>query len=97
MEKKERISKYFARSLAIVNQMKANGEDIKELHIVEKILRTLTERFEGKVTSIEESQDLNAMMMLEFNGVLRNLGFWEVCAAAVFGGGSGGLAVVAGG
>ncbi|KAL6179776.1 hypothetical protein ACLB2K_046447 [Fragaria x ananassa] len=41
--------------------MKANGEDIKDLQIVENILRTLTERFEGKVTAIEESQDLNAM------------------------------------
>ncbi|PRQ23286.1 putative RNA-directed DNA polymerase [Rosa chinensis] len=61
MEKKESISDYFARTLAIANQMKANGEVIKELQIVEKILRTLTERFEGKVTAIEESQDLNAM------------------------------------
>ncbi|XP_004309225.1 PREDICTED: uncharacterized protein LOC101296730 [Fragaria vesca subsp. vesca] len=61
MEKKESISEYFARTLAMVNQMKANGEDIKELQIVEKILQTLMERFEGKVIAIKESQDLNAM------------------------------------
>lgn len=71
MERKESISDYFSRTLAIVNQMKANGEAIADLQVVEKILRTLTERFEGKVTAIEESRDLSAMTVDELMGSLQ--------------------------
>ncbi|KAL6289927.1 hypothetical protein ACE6H2_007437 [Prunus campanulata] len=38
---------------------------MKELHIVEKILRTLTDRFEGKVIAIEETYDLSTITKSE--------------------------------
>ncbi|XP_004304866.1 PREDICTED: uncharacterized protein LOC101300551 [Fragaria vesca subsp. vesca] len=71
MEKRESNSDYFSRTLAIVNQMKANGEVLSNLQVVEKILRTLTDRFEGKVTAIEESRDLAAVTVDEFMGSLQ--------------------------
>ncbi|CAL8991939.1 unnamed protein product, partial [Prunus brigantina] len=52
-------------------KMKANGEEMKELQIVEKILRTLTERFEGKVTAIEETRDLSTLTVDELQGSLQ--------------------------
>ncbi|XP_021823771.1 uncharacterized protein LOC110765027 [Prunus avium] len=71
MERKESISDYFSRTLSLANQMKANGEDMKELLIVEKILRTLTDRFEGKVTAIEETRDLSTLTVDELQGSLQ--------------------------
>ncbi|KAL6225478.1 hypothetical protein ACLB2K_004328 [Fragaria x ananassa] len=71
MEKRESISDYFSRTLAIVNQMKANGEVLSNLQVVEKILQTLTNRFEGKVTTIKESRDLAAVTVDELMGSLQ--------------------------
>ncbi|CAL9023491.1 unnamed protein product, partial [Prunus brigantina] len=65
------VSDYFTRTLALANQMKANGEEMKELQIVEKILRTLTDRFEGKVTAIEETRDLSTLTVDELQGSLQ--------------------------
>ena len=71
MEKSESISDYFSRTLALVNQMKANGETIGDQQIVEKILRTLTLQFEYNVTSIEESWDLSILTVDELMGSLQ--------------------------
>lgn len=71
MEKSESISDYFSRTLALVNQMKANGETIGDQQIVEKILRTLTLQFEYIVTSIEESRDLSILTVDELIGSLQ--------------------------
>lgn len=50
----EILSDSFSRTLALVNQMKANGEDVTDLQVMEKILRTLTAQYEYKVTAIEK-------------------------------------------
>lgn len=71
MEKSESISDYFSQTLALVNQMKANGETIGDQQIVEKILRTLTLQFEYIVTSIEESRDLSILTVDELIGSLQ--------------------------
>ena len=71
MEKSESISDYFSRVLALVNQMKANGETFGDQQIVEKILRTLTLQFEYIVTSIEESRDLSVLTVDELIGSLQ--------------------------
>ncbi|XP_073221560.1 uncharacterized protein [Cicer arietinum] len=53
----ERISK------TITNQMKANGEVMTEVMIIEKILRTLTQRYDHIVMAIEESKNLDTMKL----------------------------------
>eukprot|EP00253_Pinus_taeda_P023378 PITA_23378 len=50
----ESIASYFLRVDEIVNPMKNMGEEIKEATIVEKILRSLSPKFESKVYAIEE-------------------------------------------
>ncbi|XP_062080412.1 uncharacterized protein LOC133785172 [Humulus lupulus] len=61
MEESESISDYFARLLAIVNQLRRNGEDVSEVKVIEKILRTVTPTFEYIATNIEENKDLKTM------------------------------------
>ncbi|KAL3726642.1 hypothetical protein ACJRO7_031537 [Eucalyptus globulus] len=56
MHDSESISVYFDRVQTIVNQPRVNGEELQDVQIVEKILRSLTERFDYVVAAIEEAK-----------------------------------------
>jgi len=61
MHSDESISSYFLRVDGIVNHMRNLGEEIKEATSVEKILRSLSSKFESKVSTIEGKQDLQTI------------------------------------
>ena len=50
--------------------MKNMGEEIKEATLVEKILRSLSSKFESKVSTIEEKQDLQSITAVQVHGIL---------------------------
>jgi len=50
----ECVANYFLRMDEIVNYMKNMGEEMKEVTLVEKVLRSLSGKFESKVSAIEE-------------------------------------------
>eukprot|EP00253_Pinus_taeda_P033627 PITA_33627 len=54
----------------IVNYMKNLGEEIKEVVMVEKVLRSLSSKFDSKVSAIEEKQDLQSITMSQLHGIL---------------------------
>lgn len=56
MKNEESIDDYFARVMVVSNKMRSNGESMSDSKIVEKILRTLTEKFSYVVVSIQESR-----------------------------------------
>jgi len=58
MHSDESIASYFLRIDKVLNCMKNLGEEIKEVTLVEKILRSLSAKFESKLSAIEEKQDL---------------------------------------
>lgn len=55
------MDEYFAGTLVIINKMKANGEDKGATTVIEKILRSMTPKFNYFVCSIEESKDTNTL------------------------------------
>ena len=46
------------------------GEIIPEPKIVRKVLRSLLERFHAKITAIEESKDIDQILLTELDGNL---------------------------
>eukprot|EP00257_Ricinus_communis_P026661 XP_025014075.1 uncharacterized protein LOC112535637 [Ricinus communis] len=70
MKKGDTIIEYFAKVMAVINQMRSNGEVMPDSKVVEKILRTLTDRFTYVVVSIEESNDTDSMTIDELQSSL---------------------------
>ncbi|KAL4567941.1 hypothetical protein LXL04_023537 [Taraxacum kok-saghyz] len=70
MKTGETIPEYFGRVLTISNQMRSNGEEMTDVKIVEKILRTLTEKYVYVVVSIEESKNIEEMSIEELQSTL---------------------------
>jgi hypothetical protein len=61
MNEDETVNKYFLRVEELVNSMKALGEKIEDSFLVQKILRSLPNRFNPKVSAIEELNDLKIL------------------------------------
>ncbi|XP_044500705.1 uncharacterized protein LOC123221816 [Mangifera indica] len=66
----ESVSDYFSRVMLVANNMRNNGEDMSDVKVVEKILRSLTEQFNYVVCSIEESKDIDTLTIDELQSSL---------------------------
>eukprot|EP00253_Pinus_taeda_P006769 PITA_06769 len=70
MQNDESVGNYFLCIDEIVNHMKNLGEEIKEVTLVEKFLRSLSSKFESKVSTIEEKKNLQSITMSQLDGIL---------------------------
>nr|GEV37958.1 hypothetical protein [Tanacetum cinerariifolium] len=70
MKDTEDVSDYITRVQAVVNQLKRNDETLTDSRVVDKILRSLTEKFEHVVCAIEESNNLEDMTIDDLAGSL---------------------------
>jgi hypothetical protein len=66
----ENMEAYFLRFDEIVKSIKVLGDEIKEWVIVKKELRSLPMRLDSKNLGLEEREDLDAITMDAFNGIL---------------------------
>lgn len=57
--------------MEIVNQMRTYGDNISDQHVVEKILISLTNKYENIVAVIEETKDLAKLSVKELMGSLQ--------------------------
>ncbi|KAK2381647.1 hypothetical protein QL285_069238 [Trifolium repens] len=70
MKDDEKISYYFTRLVTLTNQMKNCGSNLEEQETVEKVLRTLTSRFDHIVVTIEETKDLSEVKLEDLQSTL---------------------------
>ena len=65
------MDEFFTRTLTIVNKMKVHGgANMTQVEIIEKILRSMTSKFDYVVCSIEESNDLDTLTLDELQSSL---------------------------
>ena len=71
MEEAESFDKFYAKLKDIVNSTFNLRKTISESKIVRKVLRSLPERFHAKITTIEESKDIDKISLTELVGNLQ--------------------------
>nr|XP_017228786.1 PREDICTED: uncharacterized protein LOC108204029 [Daucus carota subsp. sativus] len=71
MKSSENIGEFVTRLKTVTNEMKINGESLDDVRLMEKLLRSLTRKFDYVVTSIEESKDLFTISIDELVGSLQ--------------------------
>ena len=70
MEENECFNDFEIRLMDIVNQSHQLGDPYSDRRIKQKIMRSLPERFESKVTALEENSDFKNMKPNEVIGRL---------------------------
>ncbi|XP_057790804.1 uncharacterized protein LOC131007909 [Salvia miltiorrhiza] len=71
MDENEDISIFHGKLLALSNESFSLGERIPEEKLVRKVMRALPERFDYKLTAIDEARDVSDMKLEELIGSLR--------------------------
>jgi len=67
----ETFGEFYSKMSDLRNSMVSLGKPISDVKLIQKILRSLPERFRIKVTTIEESNDLEEMKIEELVGSLQ--------------------------
>ena len=70
MEEEQSFDEFYAKLKDIVNSTFNLGETIPEPKIVRKVLRSQLKRFHAKITTIEESKDIDKIALIEIVGNL---------------------------
>nr|KYP55940.1 hypothetical protein KK1_002167 [Cajanus cajan] len=65
MNEVENIKDFMTKLMKVVNQIRLLGEKLPDSRIVEKVLVVLPERFESKISSLEESKGLSKISLTE--------------------------------
>ena len=71
MEEDETFDEFYAKLRDIVNLALNPGDHIPKPKIVRKVLRSFPERFHAKITTIEESKDIDTIPLMELIGNLQ--------------------------
>ena len=65
MKSSKSINDHVTRLKMVANEMKRNGETLDDVWVMEKLLLSLTRKFDYVVTTIEESKDLSMIFIDE--------------------------------
>jgi hypothetical protein len=64
----ETFNEFYTRISDLINSMVSLGKKVSDVKLIKKIIRSLPERFKIKVTTIEESKDLESMKIEKLVG-----------------------------
>jgi hypothetical protein len=67
----ETFGEFYTKMSDLINSMVSLGKAVSDVKLIRKILKYLPERFRIKVTTIEESNDLEEMKIEELVGSLQ--------------------------
>ncbi|RVW24539.1 Retrovirus-related Pol polyprotein from transposon TNT 1-94 [Vitis vinifera] len=70
MKDDESVKDYSGRLMDVVNQMRLLGEAFTDQKVVEKIMVSMPQKFEAKISAIEESCDLQTLTIVELTSKL---------------------------
>ena len=70
MKEEEIVKQYSDRIMAVVNSIRLLGEQFSEARMVERVMSTLPERYEAKISSLEDSRDLKTISLTELINAL---------------------------
>ena len=70
MKEEENIGEYLQRVDEVVNLIIALGENIEDKFIVQKVMRTLTMRYDAKISTLKYREKLDKLTMDELHGIL---------------------------
>ncbi|GKV44345.1 hypothetical protein SLEP1_g51539 [Rubroshorea leprosula] len=71
MKETKTVKEFSDRVMKVVNQIRILGEELTEKRIVDKVLVSLPEKFEHKISSLEDSKDMTQMTLSELVNVLQ--------------------------
>ena len=69
MNEDENIATYFLRVDEVVKSIRGLGEKLEDSIIVKKVLISLLNRYDPKVSALEESRELKTLKMDELYGI----------------------------
>ena len=70
MRSGEGVTEDFSKVMTVANKMRIYGEYMQDVKVVEKILRSLTEKFNYVICFIEKSKDIDALTVDELQSLL---------------------------
>ncbi|XP_017640089.1 uncharacterized protein LOC108481471 [Gossypium arboreum] len=70
MKEEETVKQYSDRIMVVVNSIRLLGEQFSEARIAEKVISTLLESYEAKISSLEDSRDLTSISLIELINAL---------------------------
>ncbi|CAI9763112.1 unnamed protein product [Fraxinus pennsylvanica] len=65
MKDSESVKEFSDRLMKVVNQIRLLSDDLPDKRVVEKVLISLPEKFEDKISSLEDSRDLSVISLSE--------------------------------
>ena len=74
MKEKEITQEYLDRLMMVVNKIRLMGEELPDSSTVEKVLVSLSKRFETKISSLEYSREISQITLPELINALQP---WE--------------------
>ncbi|XP_019430095.1 PREDICTED: uncharacterized protein LOC109337549 [Lupinus angustifolius] len=72
MEESDKVGDYFTKVFIVTNRMKGCGKVVTDLMIIEKIMRSLPQKFDFIVVAIEVSKDMSNMKVKELQSSLES-------------------------
>ncbi|GKU86227.1 hypothetical protein SLEP1_g775 [Rubroshorea leprosula] len=71
MKDTETIKEFFDQLTKVVNKIRLQGEELSDKIVVKKVLVSLSEKFEHKISSLEDSKDLSQLFLNELVNALQ--------------------------